>query len=60
VKRRKRAMSGKVVSSRLRRPKRSMVKTAGSAKSQFITPKPKEARRAEVSLKPLSTKIEEE
>jgi|SRR5712664_3635584 hypothetical protein len=49
VKNKHRDMRGKVVRSRLRRPKVSMVYTAGMAKRKLITPQPREAPRALIS-----------
>lgn len=52
VKSMKRAMSGKVLRRRLRRPKVSIVYIAGMAKMKFITPKPRDAASADWSEKP--------
>lgn len=57
VMRRKIAISGKVVSSRFRLPKVSIVYTAGKAKTKLMHPKPKEANRACVSEKRASVKM---
>ena len=57
VKSRKSAMSGKVLRSRLRRPKVSIVYIAGMAKRKFMTPKPREAARADWSEKPEEEKM---
>ena len=57
VKRRKKPMSGKVVSNRLRRPKVSMVLTAGIANSQLTTPVPSDTANALTCEKPASIKI---
>jgi len=53
-------MSGKVVSKRFLRPKLSMVKNAGRAKSQFMTPNPREADRALIGENFASRKISDE
>jgi hypothetical protein len=53
-------MFGKVKRRRPRRPKVSIVQTAGQAKTKFTRPKPKEARRAVFRLAPDWTKIVEE
>jgi hypothetical protein len=60
VKNIQRDIRGKVVRRRLRRPKRSIVHMAGRAKRKLIMPKPREAARALISLKPESRKICEE
>lgn len=60
VNRRKRAMNGKVVSKRLRRPKVSIVYTAGMANKKLMMPNPMLARRAAMWENPESTKITEE
>ena len=60
VKKRKIDISGKVVRSRFRRPKVSIVYTAGIANSQFIKPKPREAAKAEMGEKCASRNICEE
>lgn len=57
---RKRDIRGKVVSKRLRRPKVSMVYTAGMANKKLMMPKPRLARRAEILENPEFTKITEE
>jgi hypothetical protein len=49
-------MLGKVKSSRLRRPKVSMVQTAGKAKTQLTRPNPKEAISASFWVYPASEK----
>lgn len=48
VKRRNKAIRGNVVRRRFRLPKVSIVYTAGIAKSQLMTPNPREADRAAV------------
>lgn len=53
-------MFGKVKSRSPRRPKVSIVQTAGQAKAKFTIPKPKEARRAVLRFAPDWTKIVEE
>jgi hypothetical protein len=53
-------MFGKVKIKRLRRPKVSIVQTAGQAKMKFMMPKPKEARRAPMLEAPASEKMVEE
>lgn len=53
-------MRGKVVSKRLRRPKVSIVYTAGMANKKLMMPKPRLARRAEILVNPDSAKITEE
>jgi hypothetical protein len=60
VKNKNKDMNGNVVSKRLRRPKVSIVHTAGKAKRKLIMPNPKDAERAERSLKPALLKIWEE
>lgn len=52
ARRRKMAMSGNVVSRRFRRPKVSIVQTAGKAMTKLRAPNPQEARRAWMLLKP--------
>ncbi len=54
------AMRGNDTRRRLRRPNVSMVQIAGPANTKLTAPKPKEARRAAVWLKPLCTKMFEE
>lgn len=54
------AMLGKVKSSKVRRPKVSMVQIAGQAKTKLTRPKPKEAMRASASLAPARRKTVEE
>jgi hypothetical protein len=53
-------MLGKVKRRRPRRPKVSIVQTAGQAKAKFTMPKPKEAKRAVLRSAPDWTKIVEE
>jgi hypothetical protein len=57
VKRRERAIKGKVVRRRLRRPKVSIVWMAGRAKTKFMMPKPREAVREERGVKPEREKM---
>ncbi|KAL1606709.1 hypothetical protein SLS60_004116 [Paraconiothyrium brasiliense] len=52
VKSKKKAMSGKVLKRRLRRPKVSIVYKAGIAKRKLMTPNPREAASADWSEKP--------
>jgi hypothetical protein len=52
-------MFGNVTSSKLRRPKVSMVYTAGMAKMKVIRPKPIETSRHSLMLYPASAKIVE-
>lgn len=51
-------MIGKVTKSRGLRPNLSMVSIPGMAKRALMRPKPKEARRAEISEKPAEVKME--
>lgn len=44
----------------MRRPNVSIVQTAGQAKMKFISPKPKEARRAPMMVAPAFLNIVEE
>lgn len=44
----------------MRRPKVSIVQTAGHAKMKLMSPKPKEARSAPISVAPAFLKIVEE
>jgi hypothetical protein len=53
-------MSGKVVSNRFRRPKVSMVYTAGRAKIQLVIPQPSEVIKAVRRLNPASINMDEE
>ena len=53
-------MSGNETRRRFRLPNVSMVQIAGPANTKFIAPKPKDARRAAVSLNPPCTKMFEE
>lgn len=57
---RKSAMRGNVVSKRLRRPKVSIVYTAGIANKKLMMPKPRLARRAAISVNPELENITEE
>lgn len=45
---------------RPRRPKVSIVQTAGQAKVKLVRPKPQDSRRASVVLKPAAEKMVEE
>lgn len=54
------AMHGNVVSNSLRRPKVSMVYTAGRAKTKLTMPKPQDPSRAEMVLNPPCWKIVDE
>ena len=54
------AMSGNETRRSFRLPNVSMVQIAGPANTKFIAPKPKDARRAAVSLNPPCTKMFEE
>lgn len=56
---RQRPISGNVVRSRLRRPKVSIVYMAGMAKSQLVTPVPKDTSRAWLRENPASSKMVE-
>lgn len=60
VQKRKMDISGNVVSSRLRRPKVSIVYTAGRAKIQFVIPQPNDTRRASRSPNPADLNMEDE
>lgn len=50
-------MTGKVSRSSGRRPKRSIVRMAGMAKTALTMPKPQDARSAWISLNPASVKM---
>jgi len=54
---RKMAIKGKVVSSKLRRPKVSIVQMAGNANTKFTAPKPNEANNVCIDEKLASAKI---
>lgn len=59
VKKRQSDMRGKVKSRRLRRPKLSIVKTAGRANRKLMIPKPSDAIKAALREKPELTNISE-
>lgn len=50
-------LTGKVVRRRFLLPKLSMVQNAGRAKRKLMTPKPREAHSADISLKLAARKI---
>ncbi len=60
VQKRKMDISGNVVRRRLRRPKVSIVYTAGRAKIQFVIPQPSETSRASRRPKPAFRNMEDE
>ena len=60
VMRRKIAIRGNDISKRLRRPKVSMVHTAGNARAKLMAPKPNDDSRACISVKFASVKMDEE
>ncbi len=59
TKKRQMDIKGNVIRRRLRRPKVSIVYTAGRAKTQFMIPKPREADRADILENLASMKISE-